>query len=109
MQVGAVPGPEQPLLQDGRRVGDGGEDEEEDDRQEEPCSRLARAAPALRSSLPLWLCGFRQAALRTAYRRSWPDAICSEMSPNRKTTTESWIRRAAPIGILPWTWTFQSP
>ena len=36
-------------------------------------------------------------------------AICSEMRPNRNTTTASWIRRADPIGILPWKWTFQPP
>ena len=41
--------------------------------------------------------------------RSWPDAICSEMRPNRNTTTASWISSAEPIGILPCTQTFQIP
>src|SRR6185503_9059184 len=37
------------------------------------------------------------------YLRSWPEAICSEMRPNRNTTTASWIRSAEPMGILPCT------
>ena len=39
---------------------------------------------------------------------SWVAAICSEMSPNRKTTTASWISSAEPMGILPKRQTFQS-
>ena len=40
---------------------------------------------------------------------SLPAAICSEMRPNRNTTTASWISSADPIGILPCTTTFQIP
>jgi len=41
--------------------------------------------------------------------RSCPAAICSEMSPNRNTTTASWMSNAEPIGILPRCATFQAP
>ena len=44
-----------------------------------------------------------------AQRLSCIDAICSEISPNRNTTTPSWISRAEPMGILSNFKTFQIP
>ena len=47
--------------------------------------------------------------IRARQRLSWRDAICSEMSPNRNTTTPSWMSRAEPMGILSNRTTFQIP
>ena len=85
VQGGAVSGAEETMPHPGRCVGHRGQGGQEKEQE----NVTARA---------------------TEYHaRSVPAAICSEMRPNRNTTTASWIRSADPIGILPCTATFQIP
>ena len=85
MKGGTVAGAEQPAFPPRGRIGDDGKDGEK--------SRQERGAEAE----------------QPRYFRSCPAAICSEMRPNRNTTTASWMSSADPMGILPKRTTFQTP
>jgi len=85
MEGHAVPRPQKPMVEQGLDVGDQGKDRED----EESKNIAFEVGPA--------------------QRLSCIDAICSEISPNRNTTTPSWISRAEPMGILSNFKTFQIP
>ena len=85
MKGGPVAGAEQAPFPQRGRIGDDGKKEEK--------NREERGAEAD----------------QPRYFRSCPAAICSEMRPNRNTTTASWMSSADPIGILPKRTTFQTP
>ena len=85
MKSSAVAGAEQPPFPPRGRISDDGKNSEK--------GREERGAEAE----------------QPRYFRSCPAAICSEMRPNRNTTTASWMSSADPIGILPKRTTFQAP
>ena len=72
------------------------------------CAAAGRTKSRARTRACRTRAGHRPALPGLSGRRSWPEAICSEISPNRNTTTASWMRRAAPMGILPSSRTFQT-